>query len=45
VIEILDREPVIGTAMLAGEKPLDDLLGNQFEIANASEASGIEVGH
>ena len=30
--------------MLAGEETLDDLLGNQFQIANASESGGIEVG-
>jgi hypothetical protein len=31
--------------MLAGQKPLDHLLGDEFEIADTGKTFGIKVGH
>src|SRR5262249_6571179 len=43
VIEILDREAVVGTAMPASEESLDDLPSDQLHVPDARQALGIEV--
>ena len=42
MIEILDREAVIGGTMSAGEKALNNLASNQFQVAETRQAIGVE---
>ena len=43
MIQILDREAVVGTAMSAGEETFDDLPRDQLHVADTGETFGIEV--
>ena len=42
MIEKLDRKAVIRAAMPAGDEAFDDMLGNQFHVANTRESRGVE---
>jgi len=43
MIHVLDREPVIGAAVSAGEESFHHLFGNQLQVANSGKALGIQI--
>src|SRR5262249_6371591 len=43
VVEVLDGEAVVRTAVPAREEPLDDLAGHQLHVSNARQSFAVEV--